>query len=93
MYPLVNGVQSAMTEVIPKRLFTRSVYVLQCSVTCGLGSRRRNVVCKEGEQVVELSRCAGTPPPSVQSCQRGACPVWITSEWTDCSVTCATGFR
>ncbi|XP_067932084.1 A disintegrin and metalloproteinase with thrombospondin motifs 9-like [Watersipora subatra] len=65
----------------------------QCSVSCGLGTRTRSVVCLSGEEEVDLSSCGSNPPPTSQPCQHGPCPSWQKSDWTDCSVTCGAGLK
>ena len=52
--------------------------VLQCSVTCGDGNRRRSVSCSGG-----LSKCnPKNKPEAVSHCNLGACPEWRTSQWS-----------
>ena len=52
--------------------------VLQCSVTCGDGNRRRSVSCSGG-----LSKCnPKNKPEAVSHCNLGACPEWRTRQWS-----------
>ncbi|KAK9406034.1 A disintegrin and metalloproteinase with thrombospondin motifs 9 [Crotalus adamanteus] len=74
----------------------------ECSVTCGKGYKQRLVSCSEiytGKDHYEYGyqntvHCPGTPPPNVQSCYLGECPVlasWRVGNWGSCSVTCGIG--
>lgn len=53
---------------------------LQCSVSCGLGIQRRELLCLQltatGHQVMlEREQCSGLPsPPLVRTCRMMACP-------------------
>lgn len=66
--------------------------IFQCSVTCGKGYKQRLVSCSEiytGKDHYEYGyqntvHCPGTPPPNVQSCYLGECPVlasWRVGNW------------
>jgi thrombospondin motif-containing protein 9 len=67
-----------------------------CSVTCGSGTRVRDVYCVSSltGQVSEVycSKLPQRPTPSVD-CFEGQCIdyAWGTSAWGPCSVTCGTG--
>lgn len=74
----------------------------QCSVTCGVGYRHRNVTCNKGGQLVPLSECRGIEPHSKRECHEGKCPmttsgegefVWRHGQYTQCSQTCGRGVQ
>ena len=63
---------------ISRRCILYRFPVLQCSVTCGDGNRRRSVSCSGG-----LSKCnPKNKPEAVSHCNLGACPEWRTSQWS-----------
>ncbi|XP_031421068.1 A disintegrin and metalloproteinase with thrombospondin motifs 20 [Clupea harengus] len=66
-----------------------------CSVTCGRGTKQRDIVCVyqnltqiEDEHCSHLSR-----PRSQKACRAGACPSWKANRWRECSVTCGIGVQ
>ncbi|XP_052778494.1 uncharacterized protein LOC128215934 [Mya arenaria] len=63
-----------------------------CSVTCGTGSQTRLRHCNTGHVV----DCPGNKTETI-ACQMKSCPVdgvWIEwSSWSQCDVTCASGYR
>lgn len=57
----------------------------QCSVTCGRGTKQRDIVCVyqnltqiEDEHCSHLSR-----PRSQKACRAGACPSWKANRWRE----------
>ncbi|XP_035242182.1 ADAMTS-like protein 4 [Anguilla anguilla] len=71
----------------------------QCSVPCGNGTQRRDIICvqKLGNDfnVAPADRCARLRKPSpVQTCETEPCsPQWFTTDWTACSRSCGKGLQ
>ncbi|GFN84331.1 A disintegrin and metalloproteinase with thrombospondin motifs 9 [Plakobranchus ocellatus] len=64
---------------------------LECSVTCGEGTKRRKVWCtQEGKQVDE-ALCKTEKPLAIKECHLKTCPEWYSGGWGPCSVTCGNG--
>lgn len=55
---------------------------LQCSVTCGIGSRRRAVICSGGRNKCDPKG----RPEDISQCNPGACPEWKAGEWSKVGV-------
>ncbi|CAG11189.1 unnamed protein product, partial [Tetraodon nigroviridis] len=68
-----------------------------CSVPCGVGQQRREVVCVSNQGDVENDQeCnVNLRPESLQNCDMGACArSWFTSLWSQrCSAECGQGNR
>ncbi|KAG7478040.1 hypothetical protein MATL_G00076160 [Megalops atlanticus] len=70
----------------------------ECSKSCGSGRRRRVVLCldqeEEEEEVHEMYCMSQKKPADTESCNTQPCEfVWITGEWSECSVSCGQGYR
>ncbi|CAH0552032.1 unnamed protein product [Brassicogethes aeneus] len=68
-----------------------------CSLTCGGGSKVREVYCAEEANNTKIkvknNKC-GTPMPwEEEMCNEQACPSWHTSSWSGCSVSCGEGVQ
>ena len=63
------------------------VVSLQCSVSCGLGTRSREVTCKtpEAKLVLPLESCnLALKPKETEKCNPGPCTVtWLASNWSE----------
>lgn len=48
------------------------LYISQCSVTCGIGIRYRNVTCSPPENDVTYD-CEHVKPPETENCEETPC--------------------
>ncbi|XP_060695933.1 A disintegrin and metalloproteinase with thrombospondin motifs 20-like isoform X1 [Hemiscyllium ocellatum] len=66
-----------------------------CSVSCGKGTKQRDVHCIDMKQVaVDNSYCQHLKKPRVnKQCRTGRCPAWKATRWKECSVTCGVGYQ
>ncbi|XP_043463894.1 thrombospondin type-1 domain-containing protein 4 [Leptopilina heterotoma] len=69
-----------------------------CSATCGVGIRKRDVVCaskiRDELTLSSDSACDFEKPLQEEICTMSPCSAeWFTSDWTECTVTCGSGVR
>ncbi|XP_028666607.2 A disintegrin and metalloproteinase with thrombospondin motifs 20-like isoform X1 [Erpetoichthys calabaricus] len=66
----------------------------QCSKSCGSGTRTRDSYCMNnlGRRLAERE-CNEKQRIMTQTCNDFACPEWVTSEWSECLVTCGKGVK
>ncbi|XP_064346254.1 ADAMTS-like protein 1 isoform X1 [Camelus dromedarius] len=68
-----------------------------CSRTCGGGTQKREVLCKQrmaDGSFLELPEtfCSASKLASQQACKKEDCPSeWLLSNWTECSTSCGEG--
>uniref|UniRef100_A0A8C5I8H8 ADAMTS like 1 n=1 Tax=Gouania willdenowi TaxID=441366 RepID=A0A8C5I8H8_GOUWI len=72
----------------------------QCSRSCGGGGvQRRRVLCKQrlaDGSILELpdTFCSSQSTAKQQACGSQECPPqWVTTDWTQCSVSCGSGVQ
>ncbi|CAF3531154.1 unnamed protein product [Rotaria sp. Silwood1] len=67
----------------------------ECSVTCGIGRRLRQVHCINALTKIAYDDqyCSHLPikPIEYETCNLGSCPAWVTEPWSPCPVTCGSG--
>ncbi|KAI5158822.1 A Disintegrin And Metalloproteinase With Thrombospondin Motifs 20 [Manis pentadactyla] len=64
----------------------------QCSRSCGGGERSRESYCVNGLGHRLADReCQELPRVMREICNEFSCPIWATSEWSECLVTCGKG--
>lgn len=59
--------------------------LLQCSVTCGRGTKQREIVCVYQNQTkIEEEHCSHLPRPrSQKACRSRGCPSWKANKWSE----------
>lgn len=64
-------------------------------LSCGLGSRTRDVKCVSADGVnVPDQHCLGTKPPDETACVHSQCPYWSApGDFGECSQGCALGYK
>ncbi|KAK9409767.1 papilin [Crotalus adamanteus] len=72
----------------------------QCSATCGGGIQSRSVYCAtynghNFQDAMDDTECASLTekPHSTQPCNLQRCATWVTSLWSECSVSCGEGIQ
>uniref|UniRef100_A0A8C3AK86 ADAM metallopeptidase with thrombospondin type 1 motif 20 n=1 Tax=Cyclopterus lumpus TaxID=8103 RepID=A0A8C3AK86_CYCLU len=66
-----------------------------CSVSCGRGTKQREIACVYQNQTkIEEERCGHLSRPRTQkACRARGCPSWKANRWRECSVTCGVGVQ
>ncbi|KAK6488239.1 A disintegrin and metalloproteinase with thrombospondin motifs 20-like [Huso huso] len=66
-----------------------------CSVSCGKGTKHRDVYCADKDQAqVEEEQCKQlSKPRNHKPCRSRRCPSWKANGWKECSVTCGVGIQ
>ncbi|XP_046889139.1 A disintegrin and metalloproteinase with thrombospondin motifs 20 [Hypomesus transpacificus] len=64
-----------------------------CSVSCGQGTKQREIACLYQNQTqIEDEHCGDLLRPRTQkACRARRCPSWKANRWSECSVTCGVG--
>ncbi|MED6236663.1 hypothetical protein ATANTOWER_012456, partial [Ataeniobius toweri] len=67
----------------------------QCSVSCGRGTKQREIACVfQNQTQIEDTHCSHLPRPRTQkACRAQGCPAWKANRWRECSVTCGSGVQ
>uniref|UniRef100_A0A6Q2XJ72 ADAM metallopeptidase with thrombospondin type 1 motif 20 n=1 Tax=Esox lucius TaxID=8010 RepID=A0A6Q2XJ72_ESOLU len=66
-----------------------------CSVTCGRGTKQREIACVYQNQTqIEEQHCSHLSQPRTQkACRAQGCPSWKVNRWSKCNATCGNGMR
>ncbi|XP_060047729.1 A disintegrin and metalloproteinase with thrombospondin motifs 20 isoform X2 [Erinaceus europaeus] len=66
----------------------------ECHVTCGKGTKQRQVWCRLNEDHLSDGFCdLSTKPDSLRSCEQQPCASWQVGPWSSCTVTCGHGYQ
>ncbi|KAG8439752.1 hypothetical protein GDO86_005793, partial [Hymenochirus boettgeri] len=66
----------------------------QCTKSCGRGMQTREAFCMSNFlHRLSDSECKGHQKVISRNCNEFSCPVWYTSEWSECLVTCGKGTK
>ncbi|XP_006642969.1 A disintegrin and metalloproteinase with thrombospondin motifs 20 [Lepisosteus oculatus] len=66
----------------------------ECLVTCGKGTRHRQVWCQLNEERMSDNFCnPNTKPQAVGACELPECASWQVGVWGMCAVTCGHGYQ
>uniref|UniRef100_A0A8C9XHK9 ADAM metallopeptidase with thrombospondin type 1 motif 20 n=1 Tax=Sander lucioperca TaxID=283035 RepID=A0A8C9XHK9_SANLU len=66
-----------------------------CSVSCGRGTKQREIACVYQNQTkIEEKHCGHLPRPRTwKACRVRGCPSWKANKWRECNATCGEGVR
>uniref|UniRef100_A0A3B5QY86 ADAM metallopeptidase with thrombospondin type 1 motif 20 n=1 Tax=Xiphophorus maculatus TaxID=8083 RepID=A0A3B5QY86_XIPMA len=66
-----------------------------CSVSCGRGTKQREIACVfQNQTQLKDAHCSHLPRPRAQTaCRARGCPAWKANRWRECSVTCGSGVQ
>ncbi|ELV10692.1 A disintegrin and metalloproteinase with thrombospondin motifs 20 [Tupaia chinensis] len=68
--------------------------ILQCLVTCGKGTKQRQVWCQLNEDHLSEGFCnPSTKPESLGPCELLPCASWQVGPWGSCTATCGHGYQ
>ncbi|XP_028347238.1 A disintegrin and metalloproteinase with thrombospondin motifs 20 isoform X8 [Physeter macrocephalus] len=66
----------------------------ECLVTCGKGTRQRQVWCQLNEDHLSDGFCdPSNKPESLRPCELHACASWQVGPWGSCTATCGQGYQ
>ncbi|XP_045465321.1 A disintegrin and metalloproteinase with thrombospondin motifs 9 isoform X2 [Harmonia axyridis] len=67
----------------------------QCSQSCGGGIQTRTAECVDtkSNEPLDEDKCRGIEKTTKRECKDNECPKWITTDWSQCSVSCGRGFK
>ncbi|KAM4676040.1 A disintegrin and metalloproteinase with thrombospondin motifs 20 [Discoglossus pictus] len=66
----------------------------ECLVTCGKGTKRRQVSCQLNDEQLKDNYCdPHNKPEFVRSCELQECASWQVGPWGPCTVTCGHGYQ
>uniref|UniRef100_A0A8C0P5N1 ADAM metallopeptidase with thrombospondin type 1 motif 20 n=1 Tax=Canis lupus familiaris TaxID=9615 RepID=A0A8C0P5N1_CANLF len=66
----------------------------ECLVTCGKGTKQRQVWCQLNEDHLNDGLCnPGTKPESLRPCELHTCASWQVGPWGSCTATCGRGYQ